>query len=223
MILLLLYLHLLHPNADGKTHDLLYQLYEMIISKMILFDWEIKYRFNAICNMISARQGYANVVGARKTDVVTIDTDSARTFLDANHLQGFGRGSIYTGLVYNNKLVAVSAWLQINNVFELNRLAFDGIVIGGFAKLLKAFRQDIKAPIISFLDPRYATGNSYKDLNFTDAGETNHPVYYYVGPGGLYHRRLFTRDGIRSRLSFFDDNITEQENARINGYYRVYG
>ena len=193
---------------------------------ILFFDWEWRNRQSAVVNMLAARDGSAPVVFARKTEIVDVDTDSARVFLDRYHLQGFGRGTVYLGLVHGDDLVGVSAWLEMNGAIELNRLAFRGRVVGGFSKMVTAFRRNFlppEMPVISFLDPRYGDGHGYLKAGFTEAGETAAPVYYYVGPSGIFHRRLFTKDAMQRRLTFFDPSLSEAEIARVNGYYRVFG
>lgn len=192
----------------------------------IFFDWEWVHRRAAVLNMLAAREGSVRPVFARKTTVVEITTEEARAFLETHHVQGFGRGTVYLGLVAGEELLATSSWLEIKGAVELNRLAFKGRVQGGFGKLLAAFQRVYLPqgmPILSFVDPRYADGHSYSNFGFEDAGYTESPVYYYVGPAGIYHRRLFTKDALRRRFVIFDEQKSEMENARMNGYYRLFG
>ena len=192
----------------------------------LIYDWEWLRRREAVLNLLSSRDGSARRIFARKTQVVEVDSDSAWDFLEHNHLQGFGRGTVYTGLAYEGDLVAMCSWLEIGGAVELNRLAFKGIVVGGFSKLVSSFKKTFlpaKMPIISFLDPRYGDGHGYEKIGFKAAGETALPAYYYVGPGGLFHRRLFMKQALKKRFVLFDDKATEREIARWNGYYRVYG
>jgi hypothetical protein len=122
--------------------------------------------------------------------------------------------------------VAVAAWLEVKGAIELNRMAFKNRVVGGAGKLLTGFCRDLRPmgiPIVTFADLRHGEGKVYERLGFAAAGETAHPIYYYTGPAGLFHRRLFTKDLLARRFSLFDAAETEQENARRNGYYRVFG
>ena len=192
----------------------------------LIFDWEWARRRSAVKNMLAARGGTAENVVARKTTVVEIDSDVARGFLDEHHLQGFGRGTLYLGLAHGEDLVGVSAWLELDGAIELNRLAFKGRVQGGFGKMVETFRRHFLPtgmPVVSFLDPRYGDGHGYEKVGFEAAGETAAPVYYYVGPDGIFHRRLFNKNAMQRRLTFFDAALPEHEIARVNGYYRLFG
>ena len=192
----------------------------------LFFDWEWWRRTSAVMNLLDARRGAAEVWQARRTQVVELDVETARDFFETHHVQGFGRGSVYLGLACGETLVAASAWLAHTGTVELNRLAFRGRVVGGFGKLLAAFRRDYLpsgVPLVSFVDQRYADGHSYEKLGFKNVGETAHPVYYYVGPTGMFHRRLFTRELQKSRFTVFFDELSERQNARINGHYRLFG
>ena len=195
---------------------------------LFLTDFEWRFHRRACVNMVRAKLGLNNgkAIGARRTQAVAVDTEIARDFLEAHHVQGFGRGSLYLGLVYEDQLVAVSAWIIASDHVELNRLAFDGSVSGGFSKLLNAFERHPEysgQPITSFVDTRYATGAGYLSVGFVADGETDNPVYYYVTGGGMYHRMLYRKTSMASRLCVFDPELTERENARINGAYRFFG
>ena len=191
--------------------------------KPIFFDFEWREKKEIILSMMKHRRGNSQSIGGRETDLVVLDTDDAAPFFDATHIQGFGRGSFYYGLVKNNELVAASAWLEFKDRIELNRLSFVGHVSGGFSKLLKHVSRVSNKPIISFVDQRYADGNSYEKIGFRYIGETANPVYYYVNGSGIYHRRLFTKEKQKSMLEYFNEDLTEAKNANANGFFRLYG
>jgi 5-methylcytosine-specific restriction endonuclease McrA len=194
---------------------------------ILLFDWEWWERRDACINMISSKMGTAKRSGtARKSEVREISTDDAREFLDAHHVQGWGKGSVYVALISDDKIIGCSAWIIGEDRVELNRLAFDGSVPGGFGKLLSAFKSSTNyagQPIISFVDRRYATGASYAKLGFTYDGETDAPVYYYVNGGGMFHRRQFRKNALEKRLTFFDASLSEKSIAMANGFFKLFG
>ncbi len=80
---------------------------------------------------------------------------------------------------------------------------------------------DGKSLLVSYTDPRIATGASFHNLGFVDMGEVPAQLLY-VGPGGLFHRMSFMKVAMREKLSFFDEAASEADNARFNGYYRIF-
>lgn len=195
-------------------------------SNIILFDHEWYNRQEAVTYFVQDKLGKSKKLGARKTELVEVDTDDAREFFERYHLQGFGPGYLYLGLEKDGELVGCSSWSMQGANIELNRMAFKGRVAGGFSKMLKGLlRHETYAdqPIFSFVDPRYAVGNSYEKVGFKYVGEASASVYYYVNGAGMYHRRSFMKQGMKKFLPFFDESLTENQNAQANGYYRVYG
>jgi hypothetical protein len=194
---------------------------------LLFFDWEWKNRRSACLNLLQGKFGKGERIPARKTGIVSVSSEDARVFLEENHLQGFGFGALYLGLVHNDDLVGLSVWKNSEGVAELNRLAFKGSVQGGFGKMLSYFiDQELPSgmPVLSYVDPRYADGHSYGNFDFSYEGDTGNPLYYYANGTGIYHRRLFQKKEMKKRFgSFFDEKETERENAKVFGYFRVYG
>jgi hypothetical protein len=192
----------------------------------LIFDYEWESRRSAVTGFILNKLGESSKIGARSTRLVDVGVDAARQFFDYHHLQGFGAGGVYLGLEHDGKLVGCSAWKNYGTGIELNRMAFDGQVVGGFSKMLSGLLgHEFYAgqPIFSFVDPRYADGHSYEKVGFQYKGETSSPLYYYVNGCGIYHRRNFTKENMGKNMSWFDPSLTEQENAHANGYFRLHG
>jgi len=190
------------------------------------FDFEWQNRKTAITHFINDKCGRSSKIGARKTKLVELDTDDARDFLEEYHIQGFGAGMLYLGLVHEDALVGVTSWAFKNDTFELNRMAFRGRVVGGFSKMLNGLLQHpdyAGQPIFSFVDPRYATGDSYEKVGFKYVGDTAHQSYYYVNSTGLFPRRNFMKSKMASFLTYFNVGLTEVQNARANGFFRIFG
>lgn len=92
-------------------------------------------------------------------------------------------------------------------------------VIGGFTKLLSAFRKEYNGTIISYADRRYSEGDVYHKNGFI-LTRTNSPSYYVVKKGteDRQHRRNFQKKKIAQE----NDNRTEQQILFDNGYYIIY-
>ena len=196
----------------------------------IFFDFEWKERREAIRNIVQYRLGNPlKSTHARSCRIVEVELDDARDFLNQWHIQGWSNASIYLGLVdVFGDLVQITAWIFNRNAVELARMASWGSVKGGFSKLLKYFKENFLPegmPIISFCDPRYAKnlGKSYAAMGFEYVGDTEHQIYYYVGPAGLGHRRGYQKKLMGSKLDYFDPKLSEEANAMANGLYRLYG
>ena len=103
--------------------------------------------------------------------------------------------------------------------WELTRFCVKGdiSVVGGFSKLLKAFRYNHLGSIISYADRRYSNGNVYYTNGFQLIG-VNRPSYYYVDKNCLrrYHRMRFQKKYIGAY------DCTEYEKARELGYEKIF-
>jgi len=211
-----------NPNAKNEME----KIRKQNDGKLLFYDFEWENRRSAIKNLVATKTGFASKIGARETQVVEVCTEDAKEFFEKTHIQGFGRGSIYLGLIYKGELVGLTAWLISDDHIELNRLAFYGSVVGGFSKLVSALKSHEAyngQPITSFVDTRYATGDSYEKIGFEYAGETASPVYYYVNGSGFHHRRGFMKNKMDKNFLFFKEELSEHENAKANNFFRLYG
>ena len=77
--------------------------------------------------------------------------------------------------------------------------------------------------IISFVDVRYFTGNSYKNFINTDLTQPN---YFYFKDKDktltLWSRVKFQKHKLKDKLEIFDSNLSEYENMLNNGYLRIF-
>jgi hypothetical protein len=75
--------------------------------------------------------------------------------------------------------------------------------------------------LISYADRRWSQGKLYRALGFEFAGDTT-PGYGYVKARKRYNRQMFQKYKLAKLFDNFDSALTEEENCRRNGYYRVY-
>ncbi len=173
----------------------------------------------------------ANIVGqssskpvyARKTVVASVTTKNRKQFLNANHIQGDGPGSITYGLYYNKTLVGVMTFRKRSQlVYELNRYATSTNVPGGFSKLLKHFTRNHEwSELISFADLRWSCGDLYENTGWTLDGIVK-PDYYWCKGGQRHHKFAFRHSNLPRKLETYDPTLSENENCKNNGYAKIY-
>lgn len=172
---------------------------------------------------------------ARKCHVKEISSKLKSKFLSKYHLQGDDKSSVKLGLFYRSRLIAVITFCKnrkalgkshIEGEWELSRYAtlahFN--VTGGAGKLLKYFERNWKPKkITTYADRRWSQGNMYKKLGFTKIREST-PNYWYFYQSGLklYHRFNFRKQELPKKLDTFDENLTEWENMKVNGWNRIW-
>lgn len=172
-------------------------------------------------------------IGARKTEVRTVDQDSANTFFNENHLQGAPNSSVFLGLYYENNLISCMSFGVARSVrrntdkhlWELQRYASTCTVVGGAGKLLSKFISlNLAHSIISYSDTRLFSGAMYEKLGFILVHETR-PDYCYVShslSNGRVHKSKFQRKHLAKKLSVFDPSKSESQNCFDNGWYQLF-
>lgn len=162
---------------------------------------------------------------ARKCNVVEVkNKKTKKTFFDSYHIQGDGPGSITYGLEQENEIVAMMTFIrQSDNTYILNRYASKNRVVGGFQKLLKHFQNTHSwSQIISFADLRWSNGEVYYKSGFV-LDKVLRPDYKYVIGNKTFHKFAFRRKYLPAILGImFDPTLSETENMRRAGYYRIW-
>lgn len=164
-------------------------------------------------------------VFARKTKIVNVKSESARMFLEENHLQGF-RNATYFGLKGpDNTLVALLGVVRKpNNRIEIARFATSANVVGGFSKLLNhAVKQypDVTS-VLSYSHNDHSMGGMYEASGFEKVHETK-PGYSYYVRGKRVHRLQYTKKRFQEDPSLkYEDGLTERQLAELNGLYRIW-
>ena len=175
--------------------------------------------------------GYIDVkLFARNCIIKEINNDEKNNFLINNHLQGKDNSSIKYGLYYNDELVSVMTFgksrFDKSIEFEMYRYCNKtGIsIIGGASKLFSHFIKDYSPKsIVSYNDIRYFDGMVYKTLGFEFIKNTL-PNYWYIEKDykSLINRIAFQKHKLKKLLPIFDENLTEWENMKANGYDRIW-
>ena len=167
---------------------------------------------------------------ARNCVVKNIDKEECKRFLNENHIQGNDKSFIKLGLYYNGELVSVMTFCKSrynkNYEYELSRYCnkLNTNIVGGSEKLFSFFLKKHKPKnIISYSDRRYFSGKVYLKLKFNFIDNTM-PNYFYITNNykNLIGRLSFQKHKLKKVLSIYDDNLSEWENMKNNGYDRIW-
>ncbi len=184
----------------------------------------VKSRIKAILNKTPYR------IFARKTEVRELTNQIKNMFLDKYHIQGQDKSSIKLGLYYKNRLVAVMTFgkARYNKSYEYELIRYCTVsnfnIVGGAGKLLKYFER-IYSPksLITYADLRWSNGELYKALGFKFEKQSP-PNYWYLRDycGYRESRQNYQKHKLKEKLDTFDENITEWENMKANGFDRIW-
>lgn len=175
-------------------------------------------------SIITSKLNLNSRLYARKCTVAELDTQTAKQFINENHLSGYIGGCKKLGLYYNSELVQVAVFgkARFNKKYdyELIRLASKlGInVVGGASKLLA----QVKGSIVSYADLAYSNGKVYRNLGFEQLGQAT-VDFYYVKNNRLESRNKYQKHNLKKMLTTFDSTLSAWENMQLNGYDRFWG
>lgn len=171
---------------------------------------------------------------ARKCTVTLPALKNVVQFFTTNHLQGCPRQGVVYALEYEGRVIAAMAFHRVvsergmaasANRWELGRYATTQAVAGGASRLFRAFLKDHAecAEVISYSDNDWFDGKMYTMLGFRLGGIVK-PDYKIVDGGLRRHKTNYKLSELQKRLGEkFDPLLTERENCRNNGLFRVYG
>ena len=183
-----------------------------------------------INHILGVEQDKPKIMG-RKCEIKEISSNAARLFLDKNHIQQFGKGSVYLGAYFNDILIAVMACLRIKDgIWDLTRLASDyNYVCQGVAsKLFKYFIKNYDPKEIkSFADRRWTldkNNNIYTILGF-NLEDILQPDYRYYS-AQIHRIKRFHKFGFRkeilSKKFGLSMELSEKEMTSILGMERIW-
>lgn len=226
-----------HSELFGHKNKT-YHLYKTsaCISKGIklvhILDSEWKTKQSIIKSVIaSILNKNSTPIYARKCIVKEISSRLCVDFLNENHLQGTDHSSIKLGLFdENNTLIAAMTFLKSRFdkkiQYEMgrfcNKLGYK--IIGGASKLFSYFLKTYSpSSIVSYNDRRYFDGQVYIKLGFNFMGNTSPNGYYIIDNyQTLQNRICWQKHKLQKKLKIFDENLSEWENMKNNGYDRIW-
>lgn len=155
-------------------------------------------------------------IPARKCVVREISKEQKKEFLDANHIQGNDRSSVYYGLFYQEELVSCMTFTKPKNkqyTWELSRFCnkHNYIVQGGASKLFKHAIQNMNRgeAVVSYNDITKTSGKIYKTLGFSCIS-INNPNYVWIN---------FATGDIRTRYQ--EQKSGEVDRMHNANYHRI--
>ena len=172
---------------------------------------------------------YDRTVFARKCEVRNVPNPESLKFLDENHIQGGVNSSVNLGLYAKDELVSIMTFskprFDRRHEWELVRFCskIGWHVPGAAGKLLKAFeRAYAPKSLVSYADRRWSTGKLYTALGFR-LDHTSKPDYWYFKDRYVLESRVkYQKHKLSGLLEIYDENKTEIENMKANGYERIF-
>lgn len=172
-----LYWHSDRINKNKKYHKEKKNFYiSKGYSALFFREDEIKNKFNIVNSIIQNKLNNSKRIFARKCNLKLISKIDSKNFFEENHLMGYGSGAAY-GLYFNEELIAAAQVRWKNRKLkslEMSRFCSKAgySVIGGLGKLISHI-ENVEQPkvFISFIDLRYGTGDSLKNLGFKFCNE----------------------------------------------------
>ena len=199
--------HLIHVFED-----------EWLSNKKLVID-KIKY-------ILGVKQ-FCKKIYARKCQINEIDKDDAYIFLNANHIQGYSRSTLYLGCFYDNELISVMSFNKYrDNKWELTRFSSknDYLCVGCAGKLLKFFiKKYMPLEIKSFADRRWTLNkdnNLYTKLGFK-LDRILKPDYRYIVKNQRLHKFGFRKKILHKKYNL-PLSMTEKQMTDKMGIYRIW-
>lgn len=214
--------HLRKTEECEKIEYQLLQIYDV--------EWNDPIKKEIWKSIIKAKLGiFERKFFARKCELVSIDSKTARIFLSENHLHGFVGSEKHIGLEYNNELIMVLSYgkSRFDNTTEIIRMASkrNCIVLGGMSKLISNVKKYATGSITCYADRRYSSslncsyGIVFDKTNATGPNWDGFNIKEYI----LRSRHTFMRHKLISRSDFiFDETVSVYQNMLNNGYDRIW-
>lgn len=184
------------------------------------------YTRQEICKAIikNALGIYEQKLNARSCNVKELSSKDYKTFLETNHLQGAVNSPVRYGLYFDNELVAVIGFGKSRfkkDETELHRFCckINYSIRGAFSKLIK--HSGVKN-FVSYVDLSHFSGTGYHALHFKEI-EITKPSYVWTNNALTLSRFSTQKHKLHKLLGErFDPDLTESENMRINGFFKIY-
>ena len=189
------------------------------------YEWEndkdlIKqYLRDTLCNK--------EVIYARQTELINVNGEIAKNFINKYHLQGYAASEINIGLKYNNEVVGMMTFgrprFNTDAEYELIRLCFKSgySVVGGVEKVFKAFVENYKPnSIISYCNIAKFTGKVYNNLGFK-INKITEPNYVWC-KGRNIKTRYQTQKNRLVKQGLGTPDMTEDQIMQNLGYVKIY-
>lgn len=195
-----------------------------------VFEDEWKLQNSKVKNRLAHILGESTSVHyARKLLLEVIPWKKAEAFYHAHHLQGSGtKTSENYALMEGDEVISCMSFAkprfdkEVDK--ELLRFASKGSVVGGFSRLLKAFKANNPncKKLLSYADRRWSEGKIYSSSGFEFVGVTKPNYAWYKNL-----KKVTRYDAQRHKLNDlfckeFPESWSESDIMRSEGYWKVY-
>jgi hypothetical protein len=220
----------LYWHSESKGRDRKYHLNkteeceDQGIQLLHIFEDEWYDKEDIVKNIIKTKLGISNKLYARKCVVKELKSNECKTFLEENHIQGYIAAKVNLGLFYENELVSLLTLRQsrFNSKYDweiaryVNKAGYS--ITGGFARLLKHFKDNYSGSIITYSDRRLFDGSIYENNGFNKLKPSS-PNYYYTKSLDRQTRQNFQKHKLKDKLEVFNPDLTEYENMQLKKQY----
>ena len=218
-----------HSEARGKDQNYHLDKTELCQEKGIqlihIWDLEWENKKEIVKSMLLNKFGKTErKIYARKCEIREVHAPQANKFLNECHIQGKARSTVKLALIHGDEMVALLTMLrQKDGTWYMSRYcnALNTTVVGGFSKLLKAFRKEHPEEIITHANLRFGTGNVYVVNGFEFIKQTK-PTPWWFKSGELHHHTQYRKYKQHKLLEHFDPALSEIENMHRHGFVRVW-
>ena len=211
--------HLKKQEAAEKAGIDLVQLFD--------YEWD---ECTKVKSMLASRLGKSDsVLFARNCKIQQLSTKQCAQFMNENHLHSSAPCSIAYGLIYNGEVVSGASFSKprFNKKYDSELVRFcnklNHNIIGGFSRLLAAYKKDHCGSIITYCHRRLFKGSMYEKVGFDHIGTTS-PGYFWIDSGGRRLQRYSTQKHKLSDLlgDQYDPDKSESFNMERAGYRKVW-
>lgn len=173
--------------------------------------------------------GLTRRIYARDCDVVEVDYEVSKEFMERCHIQGNCSSAYRYGLSFNGEIVAMMTFGNSRFAFnEIEMLRYCNTlyatVVGGASRLLKHFLSEHPIEpgkkLVTYADRRWSGANNYYPKLGFALVSTTEPNYWYVN-GNVRESRMKYQKHKLVEMGF-DPNVAEHEIMKSLGMYRIY-
>ena len=190
-------------------------------------DYEWTHKQDIVKSMILNKLGNNIRIGARKCKVVEISNTEAKQFLVTNHIQGYAPAKVTYALIHENEIVMLGSFSspRFNKHYdwEIVRVCskLGTNIVGGLSRILDTFIHSHTGTILTYVDKKYGTGESFLKNGFALSHTTN-PGYVWTDGTNIISRFKTQKSQLQKWLPSFDSNRSETENMESAGYSRLW-
>lgn len=184
------------------------------IKLLQFFSNEVNQKYNIVKSTICENIGLNEIICVNDCIIKEINDETYSEFCDDNYLWGINKAKIKLGLYYDNELVSVMSFDEINGydwkiVIFCNKLNI--AVIDSETKLFNYFIKTYNPKsVISYEDARISDGKYLENIGFQFIEHTE-PNYYYTDGINIYFPDT-------ELLERYDNTKSKKQNMVDNGY-----